>query len=159
MKNEMRARWMVVDNEAETLAVLADLLAAVSDAEICAFRSPWQALDAFANEPESFEFVITDFDMPGMNGSDLKRHLHALAPGVKVLLTTGSGLFTEEAAVSSGFCGLLLKPFSITTLKQTLEAANALTPALSHPMGEGEVVPAFGLIHPHLGGDGSLNLL
>ena len=122
MKNEIRARWMVVDNEAETLEIIASLLAAVSDAEICPFQSPWQALDAFAAEPENFHLVITDFDMPGMNGADFKRHLHALSPSTRVLLTTGSGLFTEETAARNGFCGLLPKPFSVTTLRHTLES-------------------------------------
>jgi hypothetical protein len=35
----------------------------------------------------------------------------------------------------------------------------ALTPALSHPMGEGEVVPAFGFVHPHLTATIALQLL
>lgn len=122
MKNETAPRWMVVDDDTEALEVVARLLAAVSDAEICSFPSPWQALDAFAAAPDSFHLVVTDFEMPGMNGVDFRRHLQAVAPTAKVLLTTGSGMFTEESARQSGFCGLLLKPFSLGALKQTLES-------------------------------------
>src|SRR5882724_11115276 len=122
MKNKSDARWMVVDDDTEALGAVVQLLAAVSDAEICSFPSPWQALDAFAAAPDSFELIVTDFEMPGMNGVDLRRHLQALSPSAKVLLTTGSGRFTEQSARQSGFCGLLCKPFSIGALKQTLAA-------------------------------------
>jgi DNA-binding NtrC family response regulator len=125
MKNETRARWMLVDNDAETLGTIASLLAVVSDAEICSFHSPWQALDAFAAGPETFHLVVTDFEMPSMNGVDLRRHLHAIAPSAKVLLTTGSGMFTEDSAAENGFCGLLRKPFTIGALKTALKNAKA----------------------------------
>jgi two-component system cell cycle sensor histidine kinase/response regulator CckA len=125
MKNETSARWMVVDDDTETLDTVAQLLAAVSDAEICSFPSPWQALDAFAAAPNSFQLVVTDFEMPGMNGIDFQRHVLAVAPTAKVLLATGSGRFTEESARQKGFCGLLCKPFSIGALKQALTAAEA----------------------------------
>src|SRR3954469_7102011 len=113
MKNETGARWMVVDDNVQTLDTVADLLAAVSDAEICRFPSPWQALDAIAAAPEKFHLIVTDFEMPGMNGVDFRRHVQTVSPATKVLLTTGSGAFTEEMARQNGFCGLLCKPFSL----------------------------------------------
>jgi DNA-binding NtrC family response regulator len=125
MKNETDARWMVVDNDTGALDAVARLLAAVSDAEICSFPSPWQALDAFAAAPDSFHLVVTDFEMPGMNGIDFRRHLQAMAPAAKVLLTTGGRMFTEESARQNGFCGLLCKPFSLDVLRQTLASVEA----------------------------------
>jgi two-component system cell cycle response regulator CpdR len=125
MKNETGARWMVVDDDADTLNIVTRLLAAVSDAEICPFPSPWQALDAIAAAPETFHLVVTDLEMPGMNGVDFRRQVQAVSPATKVLLTTGSGAFTEESARENGFCGLLCKPFSIGALKQTLETVLA----------------------------------
>src|SRR6185312_6657481 len=125
MKNKSGGRWMVVDDDADALGTIARLLAAISDAEICSYPSPWQALDAFTADPDSFHLVVTDFEMPSMNGVDLRRHVQALAPDAKVLLITGSGLFTEEAALQNGFCGLLNKPFSFAVLKQMLETVKA----------------------------------
>jgi DNA-binding NtrC family response regulator len=123
MKNKTAARWLVVDDDTETLGTVVQLLTVVSNAEICSFPSPWQALDAFAAAPDSFELIVTDFEMPGMNGVDFRRHVQALSPSAKVLLTTGSGRFTNESARQSGFCGLLRKPFSIGSLIQTLSTA------------------------------------
>jgi DNA-binding NtrC family response regulator len=126
MKNKSCARWMVVDDDTEALSTVTQLLAAVSDAEICSFPSPWQALDAFTAAPESFDLIVTDFEMPGMNGVDLRRHVQALSPSAKVLLATGSGRFTDESVRQIGFCGLLCKPFSIGALKQTLSSVEAV---------------------------------
>jgi two-component system cell cycle sensor histidine kinase/response regulator CckA len=128
MKTNTGARWMVVDDDTEALDIVTRLLATVSDAEICAFPSPWQALDAFAAAPDSFHLVVTDFEMPGMNGVDFRRHLQAVSPSAKVLLTTGSGMFTEESARQNGFCGLLNKPFSLGALRQTLESVQRASP-------------------------------
>jgi DNA-binding NtrC family response regulator len=134
MKNENAARWMVVDDDVNTLDTVACLLAAVSNAEICPFPSPWQALDAIAAAPEKFHLVVTDFEMPGMNGLDFRRHIQAVSPATKVLLTTGSGVFTQETARENGFCGLLCKPFSLGALQQTLtnlQAADLSTASLT----------------------------
>jgi CheY-like chemotaxis protein len=128
MKNETGARWMVVDDDAAALDTVARLLAAVSDAEISSFPSPWQALDALAAAPEQFHLVVTDFEMPGMNGIDFRRQVQAVSPSTKVLLTTGSGLFTDESARENGFCGLLCKPFSIGALKETLATVVTANP-------------------------------
>jgi two-component system, cell cycle sensor histidine kinase and response regulator CckA len=120
MKNNSGARWMVVDDDADALDAVTCLLAAVSGTEIAAFPSPWQALDALAAAPEPFDLVVTDFEMPGMNGLDFRRQVQAVSPSTKVLLTTGGGMFTDESARANGFCALLCKPFSIGALKHTL---------------------------------------
>src|SRR6185312_8096735 len=120
MRNETGARWMVVDDNTDTLNTVAQMLAAVSGAEISSFASPWQALDALAAAAEKFDLIVTDFEMPGMNGIDFRRQVEMISPATKVLLTTGSGVFTDESARQNGFCGLLCKPFSFGALKQTL---------------------------------------
>ena len=123
MKDETSRRWMVVDNNSETLEAVRALLEALTKAEVCAYRSATEALEAFVAAPESFGLVITDFEMPGMNGVDFRRHLQALWPALKILLITGSGQFTEQSALQSGFCGLLRKPFSLGALKAAVERA------------------------------------
>jgi two-component system, cell cycle sensor histidine kinase and response regulator CckA len=120
MMNETGARWMVVDDDSLALSTVAQLLTAVSGAEVASFASPWQALDALAEAPEKFDLIVTDFEMPGMNGVDFRRQVEMISPATKVLLATGSGLFTDESVREKGFCGLLCKPFSIGALKQTL---------------------------------------
>lgn len=126
MKNEYgrrqqaTPRWMIVDDNEEILLLMRDIAAQFSDAEIECFNSPHAALAAFGAAPENFELVITDFEMPGMNGVELCRRLRAISSAAKILLATGSGLVSEEAAAHEGFCGLLHKPFPFEVLQRAL---------------------------------------
>ena len=85
-----KARWMIVDDDADILYLLSHLAAQMTDAEIGCFSSPQEAVAAFAEAPDKFQFVITDLEMPGMDGIQLCRRLRAISPGIKVLLSTGS---------------------------------------------------------------------
>lgn len=124
MKSET-GRWMVVDSDEHTLETVVTLLRVFSDVEICPFKSTTDALDAFAAAPDTFQMVITDFDMPKLNAVDFRRHLQALVPRLKVFVITGSGMFTEENAKRGGFCGLLRKPFTLGALKRAVEYAQS----------------------------------
>jgi two-component system cell cycle sensor histidine kinase/response regulator CckA len=121
-----RPCWMIVDDNVEILSLMREIVTQFSDAEIVCFNSPRAALAAFEAAPDSFELVITDFEMPGMNGVELCHRLLAISPTAKVLLATGSGMVTEEAAAGEGFCGLLHKPFPFAALQRALAAAGLL---------------------------------
>jgi DNA-binding NtrC family response regulator len=117
---------MIVDDNEDILSLMREIAARFSNAEIVCFKFPQDALAAFEAAPESFELVITDFEMPGMNGVELRRHFHAVSPTTKILLATGSGLVSEETAAHEGFCGLLQKPFMFGALRRVLEAVGVL---------------------------------
>jgi len=117
-----RTRWMVVDDNADVLEFVSTLLATISDAEVWRFRSGAEAAEAFASAPESFRFVITDLEMPGMSGIELCRWMQTLSPRLNILLMTGSAIVTREEAARFGFCGLLKKPLLPAALKQAIEA-------------------------------------
>ena len=68
------------------------LLAAVSDAEILVRLRPGRRSTPSPPSPDDFDLVLTDLEMPGMNGIDFRRHVHAISPSTKILLATGSGL-------------------------------------------------------------------
>jgi two-component system, chemotaxis family, chemotaxis protein CheY len=126
MKNEHdtgRPHWMVIDDTDIVLEVLAALLERQGRAEVCRCHSGAEALAAFAAHPGAFTFVVTDLDMPGMNGLELCQRLHTLAPRLPILLATGGGALTETDARSLGFCGLLAKPFELTEFQRALASA------------------------------------
>ena len=62
----------------------------------------------------SVDVVITDVNMPGMNGIDLVRHLRAL-PHLRttpiLLLTTESDAEAKNRARQAGATGWIVKPF------------------------------------------------
>ncbi|MDB6018618.1 MAG: hypothetical protein JWR19_3107 [Pedosphaera sp.] len=122
-KSETRACWMVVDDNEHVLQAITNLLAAIANAEIRAFRSAPEALAAFAAAPETFQLVVTDLEMPQMNGLELCQRLHQLAPSLKIVLVTGSALMSHETAEQNGFFGLLHKPFPLDQLHSVLKRA------------------------------------
>jgi CheY-like chemotaxis protein len=125
-------RWMVVDDNADILSLVSALVKNLTDAEIECFNSPQAALEAFAATPEEYELVITDFEMPGMDGAELCRQLRKISPAQKIILATGCGFFTEAAARHAGFCGLLDKPFLIDQLREALAGAGVESALLAH---------------------------
>jgi CheY-like chemotaxis protein len=115
-------RWMLVDDDEGALTFMRAMVSKLGVTDIDCFICGEDALAAFKAAPKTYEMVITDFQMPGMDGVELSRRLYSLAPKIKVLLMTGSHLFNDEVAAREGFSGLLKKPFQPTALQRALEA-------------------------------------
>ena len=116
-------RWMLVDDNAEILNILSALLPYFTDAVLECHTSPVAALAAYTEAPGGYELVITDFEMPEMDGVELCRSLHSVSPLQKVFLATGSGYFSPAAARHFGFSALLNKPFPLVALSDALDRA------------------------------------
>lgn len=116
-------RWMVVDDNEDILMMMREMLEDLRGAAVECYASPVKALAAITADPEQFELVITDFEMPAMNGLELSRQMLAFAPALKIFLATGGGFFREEFAKRAGFSGLLNKPFPLNVLRNTLSKA------------------------------------
>jgi CheY-like chemotaxis protein len=114
---------MVVDDDDELREAIAKLVAAIAGVEVVSFPSGAAALNAFAAAPDTFEFIVSDLDMPGMSGIEFCRRIHSDRPSLSILLATGSGVITIEEARAYGFCGLIAKPFSVAALRQALAVA------------------------------------
>ncbi len=130
--------WLLVDDNKDILRLMSTVLEGLTDATIECFNTPQSALAAFAESPEKYALVITDFEMPGMDGVELCRWLRDISPAQKIFLATGSGFFTEAAARHAGFSALLNKPFPLSALKSAL-AENFLMAAQKLP---GSLMPA-----------------
>jgi CheY-like chemotaxis protein len=124
--------WMLVDDNVSVLELVSALVENLTDAPVEKFISPQLALAALAEAPEKYAVVITDFEMPGMDGVELCRRMLELAPKQKNILATGSGFFTKAAAQHAGFSGLLNKPFPIEALGVTLMEAGVELGLLTH---------------------------
>jgi len=78
---------------------------------------------------DSFNAVITDLRLPGLNGLKLVRQLHAAQPRLPIILITAFG--TTETAIEAtkfGAYDYLLKPFDMPRLLDLVRRANPAPP-------------------------------
>lgn len=81
------------------------------------FTHPEAALAAFWSEPDAFDALVTDYQMPAMTGLELSRRVLAARPGLPVFMASGfSGHADAEALREEGITALLQKPFEIADL-------------------------------------------
>ena len=110
-------RILVVDDEAMITEVSRCFLESLNYVVTVA-HSPEQALVEFMKDPKSFAGLVTDFNMPHMNGLELLRRLRAIRPELPALLCTGyvGSAATENEATDLGVKEILGKPFTRHTL-------------------------------------------
>ena len=71
-----------------------------------------------------FDVGITDWKLPGLNGLEVVRELHAAQPRTPIVLITAHGTFeTAIEATKSGAFDYLLKPFDMPEFLQTVKKA------------------------------------
>jgi two-component system chemotaxis response regulator CheY len=71
-----------------------------------------------------FDFVVTDWTMPGMQGIDLLKHIRAdeKLKHLPVLMVTAEAKREQIiAAAQAGVNGYIVKPFTAGTLKEKLD--------------------------------------
>lgn len=74
----------------------------------------------------SYDVILTDYELRDGNGVQLAALLHERAPGVPVVLMTASPVPFYESGTSlrtKGIAALLRKPFDLRQLYHTLETA------------------------------------
>ena len=79
-----------------------------------------EALQAFS--AAQYDLLVTDFEMPDLNGYQLATAVKADSPQTTVLIMTGLDRSEVAAEVNSGLVdGWLFKPFSIDTVCRHLD--------------------------------------
>lgn len=109
---------LLVDDAADYLRLVGNILVQAGWQVQCA-ESGEEALSRLNNN--TFDLMITDYDMPGMDGISLTRHSAVLSPDMPVILITGN--ISSEIplmAKKAGVAKVLGKPFSGETLLETI---------------------------------------
>jgi two-component system cell cycle sensor histidine kinase/response regulator CckA len=121
---------LVVDDE-PAMVDLAKITLEAGGYEVLTAFNGRQALELCVNQKDRVDLLLTDMNMPRMNGAELACSLVELLPGLPVVFMTGDHTATPklEMLVRHGpfsDCRIIRKPF---TPAQLLEEVNHLIPA------------------------------
>lgn len=116
--SEEDKRVLVAEDDPAVLQLLGEFLHRLGwEAE--GFEDPRLALQAFEKRP--FPVVITDLNMPGMDGLELLRKVREIQPASKVVVITGyPGKEETVQALRLGACDFLEKPLDLQAVKATV---------------------------------------
>ena len=114
ISNGLSFEILLVDDEPLILSILSLCLKDAGHSVTTAL-SGQEALDLLHQKP--FDLVITDLNMPGIDGLSVVRRAKGIRPKTKAIIMTGSVLPTSTLRlVFREANGFLPKPFSLTEL-------------------------------------------
>jgi len=116
---------LLVDDDSAVREVTAGILHDLGYGVIEA-GSGGAALEVLDREA-AIDLLLVDFAMPGMNGAEVAREVHARRPGLPILFVTGYA--DTDALASAGDDGILRKPFVEKDLAAKLRSVLGTAPA------------------------------
>jgi len=116
-------RLLVVDDEPVIARVVSEQLRRLGY-HVTAVNDPEEALELLAEEPDEFDLLLTDLQMPGMDGVELAARVGRLRPDLPVVLSTGNRWSVPAStARAAGIREIVDKPFRLEELARAVRAA------------------------------------
>jgi two-component system chemotaxis response regulator CheY len=115
-------KFLVVDDFSTMRRIIKNLLHDLGYADVTEADDGNTALPML--QQGNFDFLITDWNMPGMPGLDLLKAVRADAKlkGMPVLMLTAESKREQIVeAAQAGVNGYVIKPFTAVTLKEKLD--------------------------------------
>jgi len=107
---------LVADDDAAILTLLVELLSQ-NEFHVVTACDGAQALDRAREHADRIDLLLTDFDMPHMNGVQLAAAIRQFQPRIGVVLMSGSHNLEAASVACSTF---LSKPFTPRVLLETI---------------------------------------
>ncbi|MFH1312731.1 MAG: response regulator [Candidatus Eisenbacteria bacterium] len=111
-------RILVVDDQESMRTLLRDMLEVIGH-EVVLADGGEQALAAL--QQKEFHLVLSDLNMPGMDGTALLKAIKSTYTNLPVVIITGYGTFhTEKRVMKEGADGYISKPCTLAKIERTL---------------------------------------
>lgn len=103
---------LIVDDE-QPIGLLLSIMLKRLGYTVTTFDNSETAWQAFAENPQHFDLVLTDLTMPGLTGLDLAHMIHEKQPAIPIILISGQfGNLDQAQLESAGIRETLTKPVS-----------------------------------------------
>jgi len=111
---------LVIDDE-ELLIKICEMMLKRLGHKVFKAHSGSEGIKIFEANKNQIDLIISDLNMPEMNGKEVIDRLRKIDRNIKVLLSSGALLDSDEKEViKKGFNGLLRKPYKSNTLSEKL---------------------------------------
>jgi PAS domain S-box-containing protein len=107
-----------VEDDTDQLHTIPRVLALLGY-KVTPVKSARNALKIIEKQVEC-DLVITDYDMPDINGLELARHLDRIAPHIPVIMVSGRSTPIEAAKEMANIREILPKPYNKTSLSEAI---------------------------------------
>jgi|SaaInlV_200m_DNA_3_1039701.scaffolds.fasta_scaffold00984_1 PAS domain S-box-containing protein len=85
------------------------------------FSGSLEALNAFRDQPDKYDLVLTDFTMPDMTGVELSIEIQKIKSGTPIIIITGNrGIISSDHLKKAGILKILDKPIGINAFSHEI---------------------------------------
>jgi DNA-binding NtrC family response regulator len=119
----MPEKVLLVDDEKDFLEAMSERMR-IRGMEVTTAASAIEALEKI--ERDSFDAIILDFQMPGMDGMEVLKRIKAKRPESQIILLTGYATVEKSVeAMKIGATDFLEKPADLEALSKKIKKAKA----------------------------------
>ncbi|RYF27995.1 MAG: response regulator [Comamonadaceae bacterium] len=134
---DARQRHVMYVDDDEALVFLVQRLLKRRGYRVSTFTDPNEAAAALRADPQAYDLVVTDYNMPGYCGVDLVREAKRIRPDLPVALASGYVTTEiEHAALAEGASALIHKPNDVEELCATVHRLAHAPAAAAAPTGD-----------------------
>ena len=121
MEEELKAKVLLVDDEADFLNTLAERL----EARGLKVNTATSGEDAVTKvDSQSFDLIVLDLAMPGIDGLETLKRIKAKQPEAEIIMLSGQGsIKTSIEAMKLGAEDFIEKPVNISELMDRISEA------------------------------------
>jgi CheY-like chemotaxis protein len=113
---EQEKTILLIDDE-EIVINISEMMLKKLGYRVLKAHSGYEGLQLFEENKSKIDLIISDFEMPQMNGKEVMDRLRKIDPQIKVMLSSGALTDSDEKEVmNEGFNGFIKKPYNMNTL-------------------------------------------
>ncbi|MEM6499628.1 MAG: ATP-binding protein, partial [Pseudomonadota bacterium] len=118
---------IVLDDQLDVAQVTAAFLTSCG-AEVSVLDDPALAVEAILEDPDDWNALVSDYDMPGLSGGDVVEKIGAAAPSFPIFIVTALARRLSDPRISSNTVhGVFAKPVNLGQLALEISKVEAQT--------------------------------
>ena len=107
---------LLIDDE-ETVIAISEMMLKRLGYKVLKAQSGYEGLQLFEENKSTIDLIISDFEMPRMNGKEVMDKAREIDPQIKVMLSSGGLTEADEKnVIDKGFNGFIKKPYDLNAL-------------------------------------------